>query len=309
MSKITDWLNTNRSVSFTDEGASVVSSNFPSIGDIKLTPNEKFNLPDGTPKYDLLLADGSEVSIEAYPLLWEKLYDGSSVFSQGILVLCMDDYGRFDPDNETDPDWEARYSQTYAKNIGAFAYQDTAPTGATAVLAHTDLDYSLLKGDFYLYAYPWFSNETTTILEGDIQYLDSNGTVLYAIRIYKIAEERAGLKTSYDGVNYDTKPSGGGSFETVNGNMIYDDVGKTMSFSAATVQPESTPSYKDDGVDLSTCVSVRVSGSSKCGGRSGLDAYSGWYMFFDNRVYLPTNTSPYPNFPDRVVADLTEGGL
>ena len=100
MSKITDWLNTNRSVSFTDEGASVVSSNFPSISDIKLTPNEKFNLPDGTTKYDLLLADGSEVDESKHPEYYAKiaLESGGNGKDYRFLGL-LDDLLSYAPNN------------------------------------------------------------------------------------------------------------------------------------------------------------------------------------------------------------------
>ena len=62
-----------------------VSNNFPSIGDVKLTPNEQFNLPEGTTKYDLLFADGGEVLQGEHPLYWEILGGTDLTYQELIL--------------------------------------------------------------------------------------------------------------------------------------------------------------------------------------------------------------------------------
>ena len=63
----------------------VISNNFPSIGDVKLTSNEQFNLPDDTTVYDLLLADGSEVLENEHPKYWEAL-GGTNLAYQEIIL-------------------------------------------------------------------------------------------------------------------------------------------------------------------------------------------------------------------------------
>ena len=305
MSKITDWLNTNRSASTPSwtEDVSTVNSSFPSISDIKLTPNEQFNLPEGTTKYDLLLADGSEVFESEHPVYYATLPEGGKVratISSGSDLVPY----RVVADKHTPSIGDVRRSDQlkYSEDgVAVFDYL-LADKGEINQATHPLLweattearkGQILLNNDFVDGTTSWLSNGAATLsVTGGTLTVSRNGGA-FADQCHQtvIASSTEGNTISASGVTPITGLV----------SLVYyidgDTVGVEISgwLGEEIVLPSGTE-YK-----------IAINGATAADAKYTVDA-----VYFNGGAlvkFLPENTSPYPNFPDRVVADLTEGDL
>ena len=96
-------------------------NNFPAIGDEVLDPNEKFK-ENGIDKYDLLLADGSEVNLDTHPVLVSKL--GTDYLEVGQLTAS---------DAENSDNFGSSCSVYGDRLVVGARYEDTAESSAGKV--------------------------------------------------------------------------------------------------------------------------------------------------------------------------------
>lgn len=281
----------------------------PSVG--MITPSKEDKLYENSTDAinDLLLCDGSEVDIEEYPVLFDTIAkpdDAPSTTYREHVLHCFNGTSAFSMDytSTTQPDVERNeimFGNTYRKGIGTFnqIIASNTATGALTLVAE------ITKDDYPIHRNHWVTTRASNASASDsynistFQWVSSEGEVLLTIEGNNPYGE-----TSY--MTYTTSGGLSGSFtSTVSSEMVI-----------AAVYKEDGVWYigEDNGtfvlaldVDLDEAYKITVDALCYV---SYTSSQYGAFTYLDYAPYsasLPTNTSPYPDYPDKIVADLTGG--
>lgn len=262
----------------------------PTIGTIYPSKYDRIYDAAGNAIYELVLCTGGAVDPKYQELINSgKLptVTGNEVFSQCAIRAAA----AWDPDATGEETWEERYGATYAQGIGSFAYAE--PDG------DVDLTAPLVSIAAEECAFPWKVdcvqwNESNDVLQVNLEFYNSADFELLRIDIYKKSGLTLGLRYSTDGGSSWTT-IGTSGYAVITGEFTY--VDRVFSF----VSSRTTNTLDDFSIAIDLDDFQRVNFSSSASG-SSYDVYA---ILRRGQVALPTNTSPYPDFPDKIVADLT----
>ena len=270
------------------------NSNFPSIGDIVMSPHDKFKDADGVEKFDQLQCDGGYIHYEDHPEYYDK-QRGNGEGLKGYISTALRggiNWEDFRHEPRTHAFWPGRFGQTYGRGINASRFFTTygVPTpGTTGTNSIVWEDASHLTPHYNMYIYS--RNASGFRGQNRLRWLDKNGVVILYLDQYVSG-----------GVGYfiytlpDREPVRFNSIGTVNSvNLDYDSVSKTLTGSVAA--SFTIP------VDLDLAVSFAANSVATTGyGSSGHTTFS---RISNKRLMRPNMTSPDASVPYRVVADLT----
>ena len=274
----------------------VADKHTPSIGDVRRSNLEKYS-EDGVAMFDYLLCDGSEVDGDTYPILAEVLPKtdmGGWLFSHSKV---RDPVPSLDPTATEEPTWDERFN-----NVGQHTYM-SANDFDDFVIPQKTLQIEELGATWGMLAYlTWTSG---MVNEGEMDFKDEADNTLYKIGWFNTGIEAwQQLRTSTDGINWIAHPTDSTQATQISGNFTYNDGLKQMEF--VSLRTSAHVESFTDSVDLSLCTHVIINGSAKTHGNVPVAKTVFAITLVNNfAVVLPTNTSAYPNFPDRVIADLT----
>ena len=282
--------------------------NTPAIGDIVLDPSEKFADLDGKVKFDLLLADGSVVDETTHPVLFDispitQLGNITDVLQRESLFSCYaggsnNTHLDYEFSNPASPSHAVRYGNTYEAGLGGFVETRTQQESNYAELNTTSVDASELVYPLWLEA----SIGTTwrDAITAKLVWYASDDSVIYVIELFRKADFKVGMRTSKDGVTFDTKIGSGSTTENARGTLTL--TGDSMSWVGVPQQ-----NYVLDWVDQVPNITNAAYFTFEATAYS--DFHYGQVCALERSIpgvpLLPNLTSPDPACPYRVVADLT----
>ena len=306
MSKIQDFLNTTKGAPLPDfEGGDAIYANLPSIGDILPSPSAKY-IEEGLNKFDLLLADGSLVDIEVHPILHEKLnipdLEDAGSYTEYIIECVHAGANRtaLDPDEVSEPTWDANFGETYGKGIGAFAFEYSSLEPSTT-LSETIVDFSDVFFHSKLNLFGSTGGQFNSFCDLTMKIYDSLEVLLYTINTRNVSKEMTMATAVGAGPLVDKPTVGAGPDIFISGRFTAE-LGAMDWLSLRT--DNHTPSFTDI-VDLSDAQTIRITGFA-VEDSFHADRWAGMIgRRVSSLVYLPLMSSLDPLCPYRIVSDLT----